>query len=106
MSLTHVAPRLRALEGASVLAPIDVHFALTLGEIVEEAERRDPKGLYRKAREGRLKHFTGIDSPYEPPEAPEIHIRTLDQTPEEAVELVIATLRRRGKLTSSYPAAS
>jgi bifunctional enzyme CysN/CysC len=73
---------------------------------LEEAERRDPKGLYRKAREGRLKHFTGIDSPYEPPEAPEIHIRTLDQTPEEAVELVIATLRRRGKLTSSYPAAS
>ncbi len=73
---------------------------------LDEAERRDPKGLYRKAREGRLKHFTGIDSPYEPPEAPDIHLRTLEQPPEEAVELVIATLRRRGKLTSDLSAAS
>jgi bifunctional enzyme CysN/CysC len=43
---------------------------------LEECERRDPKGLYAKARRGEVKNFTGIDSPYEPPEAPEVHLRT------------------------------
>ena len=42
-----------------------------------EAERRDPKGLYRKARRGELKHFTGIDSPYEAPENPELYLDTV-----------------------------
>ena len=47
------------------------------------AEERDPKGLYKKARRGELKNFTGIDSPYEPPEHPEIHIDTTKQPPEK-----------------------
>ena len=51
-----------------------------------EAEKRDVKGLYAKARAGELKNFTGIDSPYEPPEAPEIHIDTTRMTAEEAAE--------------------
>src|SRR5205807_3004086 len=45
---------------------------------IEECERRDPKGLYARARRGELKHFTGIDSAYEPPESPEMHVRTMD----------------------------
>src|SRR6185312_5308838 len=49
-----------------------------------EAEKRDPKGLYRKARRGELKNFTGIDSPYEPPEHAEIHLHTALYSPEEA----------------------
>src|SRR5512139_1284982 len=57
-----------------------------------EAERRDPKGLYRKARRGELKNFTGIDSPYERPEHPEITIQTGDTTPEQAAERIIAAL--------------
>jgi bifunctional enzyme CysN/CysC len=56
---------------------------------LEEAERRDVKGLYGKARSGILKNFTGIDSPYEPPEKPEIHIDTTLMSPEEAAELIV-----------------
>jgi bifunctional enzyme CysN/CysC len=66
-----------------------------------EAEKRDVKGLYKKARRGELKNFTGIDSPYEPPEHPEIHLRTVLQSPEEAAEQILKTLRDGGML---YPA--
>lgn len=57
-----------------------------------EAEKRDVKGLYRKARAGQLKNFTGIDSPYEAPEAPEIRIDTTAMSPEEAADLIIDRL--------------
>ena len=53
------------------------------------AEARDVKGLYKKAREGKLKNFTGIDSPYEPPAHPEIRVNTVDMTPEEAARYII-----------------
>jgi bifunctional enzyme CysN/CysC len=59
---------------------------------LEEAERRDVKGLYAKARSGALKNFTGIDSPYEAPQNPEIRIDTTAMTPEEAADLIIAKL--------------
>jgi bifunctional enzyme CysN/CysC len=61
-----------------------------------EAERRDPKGLYRKARRGELKNFTGIDSPYEAPDDPELRIDTAVSTAEQAAEAVIEQLRRMG----------
>ncbi len=57
-----------------------------------EAERRDVKGLYKKARTGELKNFTGIDSPYEAPEHPEIHIDTTAMSAEDAAELIAARL--------------
>jgi len=60
------------------------------------AEARDVKGLYKKARRGELLHFTGIDSPYEAPETPEIRIDTTQACVEEAAELVIETLVRLG----------
>jgi bifunctional enzyme CysN/CysC len=59
---------------------------------LEEAERRDVKGLYAKARSGALKNFTGIDSPYEAPQNPEIRIDTTAMTPDEAADLIIAKL--------------
>ncbi|MCT4372268.1 sulfate adenylyltransferase subunit CysN [Yangia mangrovi] len=59
---------------------------------LEVAESRDVKGLYAKARSGQLKNFTGIDSPYEHPEAPELRIDTTEMTPEEAADLIIARL--------------
>ncbi|HET6950374.1 MAG TPA: sulfate adenylyltransferase subunit CysN [Acidimicrobiales bacterium] len=59
---------------------------------LEAAEARDRKGLYAKARRGQLPNFTGIDAPYEPPERPDVHIRTADLTPEEAADLVIRHL--------------
>jgi bifunctional enzyme CysN/CysC len=57
-----------------------------------EAERRDVKGLYKKARAGQLAHFTGIDSPYEAPEAPEIRIDTTKLSPEQAADLIVEAL--------------
>ncbi len=61
-----------------------------------ECERRDPKGLYRKARAGQLANFTGIDSAYEPPAHPELHLRTPDHSVEQATDLILDTLRQRG----------
>ena len=65
---------------------------------IEACERRDPKGLYQRARDGKIPNFTGIDSPYEPPEHAEIHLQTEQLSPEEAVELVVAQLQRRGAI--------
>ncbi|MGE3541919.1 MAG: sulfate adenylyltransferase subunit CysN [Candidatus Tectimicrobiota bacterium] len=65
---------------------------------LEVAEARDVKGLYRKARAGQLKNFTGIDSPYERPEKPEIHVQTAHLSPEEAVEVIMRQLQERGIL--------
>ena len=64
------------------------------------AEARDPKGLYRKARAGELKNFTGVDSPYEPPESPELRLDTSTLSPEQAAEQVLAALERLGVLQS------
>lgn len=62
---------------------------------LEVCEARDPKGLYRKARAGLIRNFTGIDSSYEPPEAAELSLSTSDTNPEVLVETLIAELRRR-----------
>ena len=63
-----------------------------------EAERRDPKGLYRKARKGDIKNFTGIDSPYEAPEHPEIHLDTARVSATEAADLIVEHLSKAGML--------
>ncbi|MFL6775527.1 MAG: sulfate adenylyltransferase subunit CysN [Sphingomicrobium sp.] len=60
-----------------------------------DAEKRDPKGLYAKARAGEIKNFTGIDSPYEPPEAPEIRIDTMAMDAEAAANLIVDELTNR-----------
>jgi bifunctional enzyme CysN/CysC len=65
---------------------------------LEEAEKRDVKGLYKKARRGELQHFTGIDSPYEAPEHAEIRIDTIAISPDEAVELIVQKLSSAGIL--------
>ncbi len=62
------------------------------------AESRDVKGLYKKARRGELKNFTGIDSPYEPPESPEIYLDTARATPEESATAIVDQLREAGML--------
>ena len=77
------------------------------GEFVEvyvdtplaEAEQRDPKGLYAKARRGELLHFTGIDSPYEPPDNPELRLETMQLTPEAAAERVLRKIETVEKLS-------
>jgi len=62
---------------------------------LEVAERRDPKGLYKKARAGQLKNFTGIDSAYEAPETPEVHLDSSQLDPDECADLVIRALEQR-----------
>ncbi len=77
------------------------------GEFVEvfvdtplaECEQRDPKGLYKKARAGEIKHFTGIDDPYEAPVQPEVHIHNHDRSVEEVVAEVLAKLQARELLS-------
>jgi len=63
---------------------------------IEACERRDPKGLYQRARDGKIPNFTGISSPYEPPENADIHLRTEQMTPEEAADMVVAELKASG----------
>jgi bifunctional enzyme CysN/CysC len=65
---------------------------------VEECRRRDPKGLYERAYAGQLRNFTGVDAPYEEPLTPEIHLKTLDGSPETLAEQVAEVLRQRGIL--------
>ncbi len=78
----------RALAGEGNFLEIFVDAPLSL------AEQRDPKGLYQKARCGELKNFTGIDSPYEAPEAPDIHVDTRVESAEAAAERIVEVLLR------------
>lgn len=73
---------------------------------LDVCEQRDVKGIYKRARMGEVKNFTGINSPYEPPMMPELIIQTDKQTLRESVQLVIAMLENRGIVKSSKNPAS
>ncbi|HEY2584166.1 MAG TPA: adenylyl-sulfate kinase [Tepidisphaeraceae bacterium] len=75
---------------------IEVYVKVSL----ETAEKRDPKGLYKKARAGQIKGFTGIDDPYEAPEKPEIVIETETTTPADAAKQILAYLEKGSYLTA------
>lgn len=68
---------------------------------IEECRRRDPKGLYARADRGEIKNFTGVDSPYEPPADPEIHLRTVGRAVPELAQQVLQELRQRGLIGAS-----
>ena len=87
----------RDLHNVAGLPFIEVHVDCPL----DEAERRDPKGLYKKARAGEIRNFTGIDDPYEAPPAAELTLRTDQLTLEQEVEQIIAYLIECGVLRSS-----
>jgi len=84
--------QVRALHDADDMAFIEVFVDCSL----EEAEKRDPKGLYKKARAGEIKNFTGIDDPYESPANPEIHLRTDQMTLAEEVQVLLDYLAAEG----------
>lgn len=67
---------------------------------LEVCEQRDPKGLYKKARAGEIKGFTGIDDPYEEPHEPELHLSAAERSPEDLANEVIDYLVERGVMTS------
>ena len=84
--------RHRARQAAADRPFFEVHVAASLAT----CERRDPKGLYRRARAGEIKHFTGIDDPYEPPEHPELAVDTGVLSVDAALNEVVAMLQRAG----------
>ena len=84
--------RVRELHAESDYAFIEIFVDCSLAA----AEARDPKGLYKKARAGEIKNFTGIDDPYEAPQAAEIHLHTDKMSLEEEVELIINYLEGNG----------
>ncbi|HAJ46108.1 MAG TPA: adenylyl-sulfate kinase, partial [Alphaproteobacteria bacterium] len=83
---------------ARQLAAQDEFLEIFVDTPLADAEARDVKGLYKKARSGQLKNFTGIDSPYEAPEAPELRIDTTTLTSEQAADAIIALLQARGHM--------
>jgi adenylylsulfate kinase len=84
--------RVRALHEDAGMDFIEIFVDCSL----DAAESRDPKGLYKKARAGEIKNFTGIDDPYEAPSSAEIHLRSDQQSLDEEVEHILAVLRERG----------
>jgi bifunctional enzyme CysN/CysC len=76
-------------------APVDF-LEIFVDTPLDECIRRDPKGLYAKARAGRIEHFTGLDSPYEPPEAPELHLATKGEAAEDEALRIVDELVGRG----------
>jgi len=86
------ADRQMAREIAGAHAFIEVFIDTPL----EECMRRDPKGLYAKAKSGAIPNFTGLDSPYEAPESPELHLSTVGENPDAPADRVIEALRARG----------
>jgi len=93
-----ISPFRSERQSARGLLPADEFIEIFVDTPIEVAEQRDPKGLYRKARRGELKNFTGIDSPYEPPLAPEIRIDTTAMTPQAAAEHIVSVLQDKGIL--------
>jgi adenylylsulfate kinase len=88
----------RSLHEAANLAFVEVFVDCSLNV----AEARDPKGLYKKARAGEIKNFTGIDDPYEAPETPEIHLRTDEMSLKEEVSIIIDYLMEHDIIRNSF----
>ncbi len=87
--------RVRALMGPGEFIEVFVDTPL------EVCEARDPKGLYKKARSGEMSGLTGLDAPYEPPDEPEIHLKTVNLSVDEAADRVISYLEREKILGDS-----
>jgi bifunctional enzyme CysN/CysC len=93
---TFVSPFREDRERARGLLPQGRFIEVFVDTPLEECERRDPKGLYARARRGEIAHMTGISSPYEPPQNPEIRLETLGRDPDELVAEMIVRLRDLG----------
>lgn len=79
-----------------MIEPLGGFLEVYVATPLHECEKRDRKGLYRLAREGKIKNFTGIDDPYEEPDAPEMIINTLEMTPDEAAHALVLKLESMG----------
>jgi len=102
--VSFISPYRADRDAARALLGADEFLEIYVDTPVEECERRDPKGLYRKARAGGLQNFTGVTAPYEPPIAPDLTLPTLAAPAETLAERVVDALRERGFLGYSDPA--
>ena len=93
-----ISPFASEREMARASSPQDEFFEIYVDAPLHVAEQRDPKGSTRKRAGGELANFTGIDSPYEPPEHPALRLDTAALAPEEAADSVIALLEQPGVL--------
>jgi bifunctional enzyme CysN/CysC len=93
---TFVSPFKADRERARGLVPEGRFAEVFVDTPLEECERRDVKGLYARARKGEIAHMTGISSPYETPEKPEVHLKTVGREPDEVVSELLARLRELG----------
>lgn len=87
-----ISPFRQERQMARKLAAAGEFFEIHIDTPIDVAEARDPKGLYKKARSGGLQNFTGVDSPYEPPQEPEIHIDSVHTSAEDAADFIIARI--------------
>jgi bifunctional enzyme CysN/CysC len=96
--VSFISPFRSEREMARGLMPEGEFVEIFVDTPIEICRARDPKGLYARADAGEIKNFTGVDSPYEAPEAPDLHLRTANTAPEALAEQVIAWLTERGRL--------
>lgn len=95
-----ISPFQKDRDGVRMLVEKDEFIEVFIDTPLEVCESRDPKGLYKKARSGEIKDFTGISSPYEAPIASELHIKTENRTMEESVKEIMDYLESRGYLNA------
>lgn len=96
--VTFISPYRDARNRARQAAGELPFFEVSVEAPFEECARRDPKGLYAKARAGQIKNFTGVDAPYEAPEQPELVLQTASQSVEECVEALVRMLTAAGAI--------
>jgi bifunctional enzyme CysN/CysC len=94
--VSFISPFRAERDMARALLPEGEFFEVFVDTPLAVAESRDVKGLYKKARAGQLKHFTGVDSPYEAPENPEVRVNTVEMTPADAAETIVAKVLGQG----------
>src|SRR5438045_4146086 len=95
-----ISPYRKDRDAVRALSKPDEFIEVYINVSLETAEKRDPKGLYKKARAGQIKGFTGIDDPYEAPETPEILIETEKTNALEAAQTILRYLEERGYLSA------
>ncbi|MFH0818657.1 MAG: adenylyl-sulfate kinase [Patescibacteria group bacterium] len=96
VSTSFISPYLKDREIVRDLVPAGEFIEVYVKCSLAECEKRDPKGLYKKARAGELKQFTGIDAPYEEPINPEMVVETDKQAVEQVVDKILAYLKEKG----------
>lgn len=90
-----ISPFIKTREEIKEIVGSDDYIEIFIDTPIAICEQRDVKGLYKKARAGEIKNFTGIDSPYEKPTNPSIEINTVEESPEEAVDKIILFIQKR-----------